>query len=54
LAGIFGRSSYLHLELKMEMQHKLIVDMLIRVKDGHERVCIKMGAISEFSCGQVL
>jgi hypothetical protein len=38
----------------MEMQHKLMVDMLIVVKDGHERVCIKMGAISEFSCGQAL
>jgi hypothetical protein len=54
LAGIFGRSSYLHLELMMEMLHKLMVDMLIRVKDGHERVSIKMGAISEFFCGQVL
>jgi hypothetical protein len=54
LAGIFSRSSYLHLELKMEMQHKLMVDMLIRVKDGHERVYIKMGPIPEFSCGQVL
>ncbi len=38
----------------MEMQHKLMVDMLIRVKDGHEGVYIKMGAISKFSCGQVL
>ncbi len=38
----------------MEMQHKLMVDMLITVKDGHERVCIKIGAISEFSCEQVL
>jgi hypothetical protein len=54
LAGIFGRSSYLHLELMVEMPHKLMLDMLIRVKDGHERVCIKMGAIFEFSCGQVL
>ncbi len=39
----------------MEMLHKLMVDMLIRVKDRvKERVCIKMGAISEFFCGQVL